>query len=91
MKKLDELPEKWKVRITKESTKALCSYGSLFWNKWDTLGNCNYVIFPGTLTNDMNKPNAVIVDKYPDHIEISFKQFKKWVLKENIEEYVEIY
>ena len=77
------LPEKWYIKCTPESKESLDEWTGFSW-KYD------YIYFNG-------KSKCWSNTLYDDHTEITFEQFKKYVLKESIEnpkevipEYVEL-
>lgn len=82
---LTSLPEKWYFKVTKDNyqqfkhIRSLCgTYGHITSDSYDRLG--------WGIWRDSTPPNT--------YTEITFPQFKAWVLKENVEEvpeYVELY
>lgn len=75
---LTSLPEKWCIAVTKENAKVLGK-----WRSSGYAGNVTeedakgYVYYEGYLGDR----GYWIVNKLPDCTEITFEQFKKWVLK----------
>lgn len=76
-----ELPEKWCIKVTKENQKIL--------SKWRTDGSCSigyYLLSPyHSYSNGSKGKIGYAVPNIPeDTIEITFDQFKQYVLKEPI-------
>lgn len=80
-KELEELPEKWCVALNKKSYNDLNNWGrSIYPLIWGDLARRNYVkcdLSEDIITSSENIPQG--------YTEITFDQFKKWVLKEETE------
>lgn len=89
MEELTELPEKWYVKVTEETKDILSKWrfgenSSLKLSASDITGMCTGYKKP------FEKGHNPIYNTESFGQEISFEQFKKWVLKENIQSTFEI-
>jgi len=92
---LTKLPEKWCIKITQDNMEILSKWRNSLPNRSGS--NVDRFMIDGYLLNNdgiWNGYYTTTLNKYP-HKEITFDQFKKWVLKEpvdkvdDIPEYVE--
>ena len=70
------LPEKWKIKINEENVSILESF-------WNRLLDCDHgVCFGGSLLSNRYDGTYLHYGDPSEYIEITFEQFKKYVLKE---------
>lgn len=87
---LTELPEKWYIKVTNEDNKKILNdyfhsigpkYSGYNYNQWQVLLNYCYA-YPQIIPNLWGHTDDEINNR-KGYTEISFEQFKKWVLKES--------
>jgi len=82
-KELEELPEKWCILCTEENSKILNKYLHENKEKYRLYNSFWIVDAGGYFVSENQNRGHTIADEYPkEYTEITFDQFKKWVLKE---------
>lgn len=85
-KELEELPEKWCMLCTEENAKILNKYLHENKEKYRLYNNFWIVDAGGYFVSENQNGGHTIAYEHPkDYTEITFDQFKKWVLKQETE------